>query len=312
MSFKILASALSLVVLMTSCKKDDNLGNVENIPGLGGDVYVKGPIDQWIYDSLTVPYNIDVKYKWNQFELSQEDKNVTPVKESVVIPLFTAVKNVWIDPYVAEAGPVFFKKYVPKFFILAGSAAYGYDGTALLGQAGGGRQIFLLQLNYFRNKTMPGFTLSDTAVQKEAFHTIHHEFAHIFDQNKQRPYDFDRITQGDYSSDWINISDQQAREKGIITAYASSKAAEDFAEMVSIMLIEGKDGFQRLIDDIVYRDENGDPYTDSFGDPYPIVEAQNAIIQKRDVIINYFKKSWDIDFESLQNRTRQAIEQEFF
>src|SRR4051794_37384060 len=143
--FKILPLTILFVLMLPSCRKDDSFGNVDNIPGLGGDTWTQGPIDKWIYDSLTVPFNIDVKYKWDEFALNQLDKTVVPVKESIVIPLLEALKRVWINTYIAEIGDGFFKTYCPKFFVLAGSAAYGYDGTALLGQAGGGRQIFLLQ-----------------------------------------------------------------------------------------------------------------------------------------------------------------------
>lgn len=294
-------SVLLIIMLLSSCRKEDALGNVDNIPGLGGDTWVQGPIDKWIADNLTTPFNIEVKYKWDQFALGQLDKNVVPIKEPIVIPLLSALKRVWLNTYIAEIGNDFIKANCPKFFVLAGSAAYNLDGTALLGQAGGGRQIFLLQLNYFRNKTMPGYNLSDTVVQKEAFHTVEHEFAHIFDQLKQRPYAFDKINQGLYSSDWINVDDDEAKRDGFITAYASSVAAEDFAEMVSLMLIEGKSGFDRIVNGITSTSVRGTTPQ----------EAQARLRQKEAAIVDYFRKTWNIDFYRLQTRTRTAVEQEF-
>lgn len=298
--FKLFLPVLLFLFLLASCKKD-KLGNVGDITGLGGDTWTQGPIDKWIYDSLTVPLNMEVKYKWDEFALGQLDKNVVPVKESVVIPLLSALRRVWINTYTAELGGAFLKVYIPKFLVLAGSAAYNYDGTALLGQAGGGRQIFLLQLNYFRNKTMPGYILSDTAIQKEAFHTVHHEFAHIFDQTKKRPSEFDKVNQGLYSSDWINVQDEEAKRDGFITAYASSAAGEDFAEMVSIMLIEGKAGFDNIVNGITTSSVRGTTPAD----------AKARLYQKEAIIVDYFKKSWNINFYSLQARTRAAIQQEF-
>src|SRR5437762_3573905 len=132
---KILIPALLVMLMISSCRKDDALGNVDNITCLGGDTWAAGPIDNWIHDSLTVPFNIDVKYKWDGFALGQLDKTVVPVKEQIVIPLLAAIKRIWINTYIAEIGNDFFKTYCPKFFVLAGSAAYGLDGTALLGQA---------------------------------------------------------------------------------------------------------------------------------------------------------------------------------
>src|SRR6266496_3119278 len=109
-------------VIIISCRKEDKLV-VDDIPGLGGDTWAKGPIDQWLYDTLTVPYNIATKYKWDQFEL-EVNKTIVPPKEEKVIPVMRTVKKVWIDPYIAQAGLFFFKKYSPKLFVLAGSASW--------------------------------------------------------------------------------------------------------------------------------------------------------------------------------------------
>jgi len=283
-----------IILFATSCRKEDKLGAVGNIPGLGGDTWVKGPIDSFIYTNLILPFNIDVKYRWNKFTVDQIDKNVVPPKEEVIIPVLqSALINVWIKPYLAETDSLFIKMYAPKYFVLAGSAAYNADGSALLGVAGSGRQITLFQLNYFRPNSVAGHVPEDTIVQRETYLTIHHEFGHIFDQTKQRPDEFNNVTQSAYSTDWINISDAEAREKGCITAYASSQAAEDWAEMISQMLVNGDARFAAIVNSI----SNAD--------------ARNAIMQKRDIIINYMKDSWNIDFISLQTRVRTAAEAEF-
>lgn len=297
---KLIAISVLVILCFSSCRKEETL-TVDDIPGLGGDTWVQGPIDKWVHDSLTTPLNIDVGYKWNSFALNLLDKNVIPVKEEIVIPVLGAIKRVWINTYSAEIGAAAFKSLVPKFLVLAGSGAYDYEG-AIAGLAGGGRQIVLLELNYFRNKTMPGFTLTDTIIQKNTFMIVEHEFAHIFDQNKLRPFDFDKISQGLYSSDWINVgSNAESRKDGFITPYSSSKASEDFAEMVSYMLVEGKSGFDRLVNEITGTSVRGTTAT----------QAKERLHQKEAIIVDYFKKSWNIDFYSLQARTRAAIEAEF-
>jgi len=66
------------LTVLVSCKKEDPL-DVDNITGLGGDTWVKTPLDQWLYDSLVVPYNIATKYKWDQSELDLNKDIVPPV-----------------------------------------------------------------------------------------------------------------------------------------------------------------------------------------------------------------------------------------
>src|SRR5665647_408315 len=106
-TIKIIIVALSMGIFVTSCKKEDPLGSVDNIPGLGGDTWTPGAIDKWISDSLTTPFNIAVKYKWDQGELNQFfDKTLVPPKEEKIIPLMSSINKAWVNVYVAEAGPL--------------------------------------------------------------------------------------------------------------------------------------------------------------------------------------------------------------
>ncbi|MBX3242405.1 MAG: putative zinc-binding metallopeptidase [Chitinophagaceae bacterium] len=289
-----------LLLTLASCDREDPL-NVDDIPGLGGDTWVKSDLDHWLFDSITQPYNIAVKYKWDQFEL-EINKTIVPPKEEKIIPVMRTIKKVWIDPYLAEGGKVFFNKYSPKFFVLAGSASWNLDGSITLGTAEGGRKVVIYQLNEYLNKTMPGYTPKDSAVAKQMFHVIEHEFAHILDQNIRRPIEFDAVSAGFYTADWINTWDAEARRDGFITAYALSKNSEDFAEMISIMLIEGKSGFDHIVNSITGTSIRGTT---------PEV-AKERLRQKEALVVNYFKKAWDIDFYSLQSRKRAAIVSELY
>src|SRR5436309_1369803 len=102
-SLKIIALLISAASLFTACQKDNDLGNVDEIIGLGGDTWAKTELDKWLYDTLTVPYNIAVKYKWDQFEF-ELNKTLVPPKEDVVKPVMRSIKKVWMDTYIAEAG----------------------------------------------------------------------------------------------------------------------------------------------------------------------------------------------------------------
>ncbi|RAJ77437.1 substrate import-associated zinc metallohydrolase lipoprotein [Chitinophaga dinghuensis] len=281
-----------------ACSKRDTMDIVEDIPGLGGDTWKQGTIDKYLYDSLTAPFNVAVKYKWDQFEF-EVNKTLVPPKEEKVIPVVEAIRKVWISTYIAEADSLFFKKYCPKFLILSGSASWNANGTITLGTAEGGRKVVLYLINEFRTKTMPGYKLSDSATVKQMFHVIEHEFGHILHQNTMYPVDFKRVTPGLYTGNWNNISDAAAHRDGFVTAYAMSGFDDDFVEMISMMLVEGKAGFDKIVNSIpAGNSTNGTPQA----------TAKASLRAKEAIVVNYFDKVWHIDFYSLQNRTRTEIE----
>jgi len=298
-SIKIIITALSIAIIIVSCYKEDELGSVDNIPGLGGDTWTPGAIDKWIVDNLTTPYNIGVKYKWDQGELQDDfNKQLVPPKEEKVIPIMDAIKLAWINPYITEAGLMFFKNISPKFFILVGSPAY-INGAIKLGTAEGGRKVTLYDVNNFRIKGMPGYVLSDTDNVKRVFATIHHEFAHILDQNIKVPVEFSQSSASGYTSDWLNVSPDDARNEGFISPYGNSKKEEDWAEMVSLMIVEGKAWFDQYVDGI--------NYTGTTPNGTTAAEAKARLRQKEAAVVSYFKQTWNIDFYSLQARSRAAI-----
>ena len=298
-SIRIIAAILSMTLIIGSCKKEDALGSVDNIPGLGGDTWVPGVIDNWILDTLTTPYNIAVKYKWDQGELQDDfNKNLVPPKEEKVIPMMGAIKKVWINSYITEAGLDFFKRISPKFFILVGSPAFE-RGAIKLGTAEGGRKVTLYDVNNFRIKGMPGYILSDTENVKRVFATIHHEFAHILDQNIKIPVEFSQSSAIAYTSDWLNVPAADARNEGFISQYAISAAFDDWAETVSLMLVEGKAWFDQYVDGI--------NYTGTTANGTTAAVAKARLRQKEAVVVSYFKQAWNIDFYSLQARSKVAI-----
>lgn len=300
MKIKQLFLIIFLVVFIASCKKEDALTNVDNISGLGGDTWVKGPIDKYIYDSMTLPYNSTVKYKYDQFEL-ELNRTLVPIKEEKVIPVLSTIKRAWIDPYVAEAGLGFFKKYGSKFFVLVGSGSYDLaTGAATLGTtADAGNKIILNQLNYFNIKSSVGYKLSDSVLIKQLFHVIEHEFAHVLSYNILYPSSFNQVGARFYTSDWTNVTNTEALNEGFLSNYAMSEVNEDFAEMVSLMMIEGKSGFDKIVNSI--------NYTGTTVNGSTAADARNRLRQKEAIVVTYYKQSYSIDYYSLQARTRAAL-----
>jgi len=261
----------------TSCQEKEEDLDIELV-GLGGETWVKGPVDNWLDENYVTPYNIEVKYRFDGYELNL-GKVLTPPREDKVIPVMETVKKTWIAPYELEAGATFLKTLSPKQFVLVGSAEYNSNGTITLGTAEGGRKIVLFGLNNFDTK-------SKFEVQR-MLHIIHHEFGHILHQNIMYPAEYKSITPS-YTASWNDYSLADARSRGFITEYARNNPDDDFVEMISIMLIEGKAGIDAIV--------NSAPEA-----------GQLLLRQKEQMVVRYFKEAWNIDFYSLQTRTQTAI-----
>ena len=268
--------ALGLITLASCNKNNDNL-NI-NIVGLGGDTWPKDSIDRWVRDTLTKPYNIDVKYRWDAFELDL-DKTLVPPSLDKIVPMMRVVKYGWIDAYEEEAGGDFIKTFCPKQYELVGSVAYNPNGTITLGEAEAGRKVILYRVNQLN--------LKDTAFVKRVLKTIQHEFGHILHQNILYSADYSTITPA-YTTTWNTYSDATARNMGFITAYAMAAPDEDFVEMIAIMLTEGKVNFDAIV--------NAQAAT-----------PKGQLRAKELIVVNYFKQNYNIDIYSLQTRCRAKL-----
>ena len=262
--------------LLTACQEKDDLDI--DLVGLGGETWAKGPVDNWLDQNLVTPYNIEVKYRFDRYEVSL-GRVLTPPREDKVIPVMETILKTWIEPYNLEAGPDFIKKLSPKQFVLVGSASYNSNGTITLGTAEGGRKIVLYVVNDF-DKKLKGEV-------KQMLHTIHHEFGHILHQTIMYPQEYKRITT-DYTASWNDFRLEEARARGYVTEYARASPDEDFVEMISMMLIEGRAGFNAIV--------NSSPET-----------ARPLLRRKEELVVRYFKEAWNVDFYSLQTRTQTAI-----
>ena len=269
-------SLLIVTSVFSSCDKEEKLD--ASALNLGGDKWEQNDVDKWIYENLTKPYNIEVKYKWDRSELNMV-KTLVPPKENLVVPVMSAMKKVWIEPYEFIKGPSFVKEIGQKQFVLVGSVEYNSNGTIVLGQAEGGRKITLFEINNFK--------LTDKALVRRMLKTMHHEFAHILHQKKMFTPLYAQVTPSGYDATWFNYDDEEVLELGFISAYSRNSVEDDFVEMIAIMLIEGKDGFNALVN--------------SAG------VGKAALQQKELLVRQYMLETWGIDMDVLQAKTQEAI-----
>ena len=199
------------------------------------------PFDKWLYDNFVVPYNTEIQYRFN-FPASQMDYQLTPAdyKKSQYLAHF--IKYLFYDVYTKYAGDEFMKKYGPRIFHFIGSKAYSpTTNTETLGYASGGVKITLINVNNLKDwNPSNGYSVADIeALNKNQFHTMHHEFSHILHQTKSYPVNYGQITPGDYDGrDWQKRDSVLAHSLGFVTHYASKATYEDFVEMLSCVITD--------------------------------------------------------------------------
>ena len=288
-----LAALFGATLLLGGCREEEKIADDLYIPGLGGEKYAENELDKWLYQNYTLPYNIDVVYRWDaaQAYSSLSEVQLVPVEFDAVQPMMAALRDVWFEPYIQATGNSqdFLKEVAPKKIVLVGSPEY-QNGSYKLGQAEGGRKILLLNVN--------NFDASDENELKESLHTIVHEFTHILHQTKLFDKKYQEISTARYNS-----NDSEARRLGFITSYAMLNKDEDFAEMVSGILVFGYDWFK---DTVLAEAEKSTENPNAKAD----LEAKLAIVE------SYFKETWNIEFfdnetsgeKGLETYFREAIE----
>ena len=233
----------AILAAFSSCRSDDDLTESifdTSVPVLD-ETKATYPFDKWLYDNFLVPYNVDVKYR---FDLSASDMNfqLTPADYNRSQLLAHFIRYLFYDVYTKYAGEDFMKKHGPRIFHFIGSSGYSpTTGTEVLGTASGGVKITLYNVNemkpYSEGVTYNGDDIS--VLNERYFHTMHHEFSHILHQTKSYPVTFGQVTSGSYDPiGWQHRDSVWTHSHGYVTHYASSANYEDFVETLSCIITD--------------------------------------------------------------------------
>ncbi len=235
----------AIVAIFSSCRGGDSFTDSifdTDVPAVD-ETKATYPFDLWLYDNFVVPYNVDVKYR---FDLSASDLNfqLTPADYNRSQLLAHFIQYLFYEVYTKYAGEDFMKKYGPRIFHFIGSSGFSpTTGTEILGTASGGVKITLYKINEMKPYS-EGVTYSGEDVNvlnENYFHTMHHEFSHVLHQTKSYPVTFGQVTSGSY--DPINWQDRDSvwtHQNGYVTHYASSATYEDFVETLSCIITDTK------------------------------------------------------------------------
>ena len=217
---------LALALAAVSCSEED----LDSKSIFDTSSPERNAFETWILNNYTEPYNIDLKYRFEDIE-SDMKYNVTPAAYDKSVALAKLVKYLWIEAYEELVGQEFVATYCPKVLHFVGSPEYEKSGGSMvLGTAEGGLKITLFNVNGLNPENPDAEILNEWY-----FKTMHHEFAHILHQTKNYSTDFNTISAGKYTGpSWMNITDQEARQMGFVSNYASTETQEDFVETIAI------------------------------------------------------------------------------
>lgn len=234
---------VAALLTLSSCRVTEVVDPDIDIPGLGGYEYPENDLDRWLTEVFREPYNIEIVYRWDAVKVyNGVTKRLVPVEYDKVKPMMTAISKIWFEPYLFVADYGFLQKYAPKTVVLAGSPEYAGDGGSMvLGTAEGAVKIFLTNAN--------AFNPSNRTTLRNYMHVIEHEFVHVLNQSVNFNEKFTEITPQYYDpTGWTSHkTEEEAYRRGFFSRYSMVSPDEDFAEVMSLMLVNGVDWFEETV-----------------------------------------------------------------
>ncbi|WP_293923713.1 zinc-binding metallopeptidase [Sphingobacterium sp. UBA6320] len=282
-NYKLIPILISCGLLFSACSKEDKLDSKSvfvdsEIP--------KNALDNYLYNTYTKPYNVEILYKYVDKE-SDMTYRLVPAPYESSIRLSKLMNFLIMEPYTEVAGSKqFLKNNFPKIITYTGSVPVQTNGVIILGTAESGTKVSLynlLGLNETSGKDVAFLT-------GQFFKTIHHEFQHILNQNKAYPSNFKEITGTSYvEDDWNStypataVGIGNAIAAGFISPYASKADTEDFAELYSYYVTRSQADFDAMLN-----------VTGS------TAAGRALILSKLAIVKSYMKSEWEIDMDVLR------------
>ncbi len=290
------ATLAAATVALAACSGDDEPDT--SISVIKDSQTPENALDRWLYKNYVLPYNVELRYRWEDNETSM-DYILVPPKMKNAIRMARLLKYICFESFDEVTGStLFIRSYFPKLVHLVGNPGWNSNGSTTLGSSEGGYKINLWYVNhlgdmlYDENWQPKDSVIYDREeLNKTYFHTIIHEFGHTFHQKVAYTNEFNQVTGTDYlggmwTSEFASETDPQIYALGFVTAYASYSADEDFAETFSSYVCDSDEEFQAKLD------KAG-------------TSGRLKINQKLRIVKAYFKENWKLDIEALHQAVQR-------
>lgn len=268
-------------LLLFSCSKEEKVDvNIEDYPI---NITKATEVDSWITQNLTDPYNIEVVYRFDRNK-ADATRNIAPANLDAVRPIMQMMLTTFMEPYLKTGGTFFGKEYFPKQWVLYGSYSYNTDNTMILGTMSNAKRMTLYGANVIDTTNGPAM--------ERYMRTVHHEFTHSINQRIPIPPAYENITPGDYDPNWAGKSEAAQRDLGFISPYASNSYTEDFAEMVSHLVVQGPVWYNNFL---------------ALASP----SGREKIKAKEAIVREYLLNNFGIDLTDLQTEVRAQLKSKY-
>lgn len=274
--------ALSILLpatMLVSCKDDE----VDQGYSIFDDSIIKeqNEFDNWLDQYYVKSYNIRVIYNYVDM-YSNYDYDLIPAEFKKAKVLTYAARYLWIEAYEEHINAEFFRMYAPRVLHYIGNPGWKSNNSILLGEAEGGLRISFFDVN--------SIVANNQSTYLRFIKTMHHEYAHIFQQKKATDPAFDKLTPEAYVSDnWTGKKDIDAWRSGCVSPYAASSATEDFVETYAIYVVNTPAYWENMIQAAS---------TDASGNA---VDGGKMIQKKFEIVYNYYKDNWGIDITKMRD-----------
>ncbi|KGN82928.1 hypothetical protein HQ35_01600 [Porphyromonas cangingivalis] len=316
MNTKIL-SLLSLLILVVSGCSREKLSDLSVVDSNKVERQ-HTELDRWIRETLTLPYGIEVIYRWER-NAAQPGSFTYPPKADNVKAVLETAKHLWIDLYTQDefGGKDFMKGKAPIKIYMYGGKNVDIHGFELLSNATAiGSEMHIYNVNDFDPK--------DQSKVYALMRSVHHQFARrlselfAYDRDKFLAISKNRYVSstGDYlatvqkgitdRNKIFSISDY-GNKRGTLTINALLSAQDDFCEIVSATITYTAKDIKQAIRNAQTPYPSGDDPQDQQRALEAAKQAHHELVTKLDFVNDYFSKTVGINMVRFQRASNKLM-----
>lgn len=264
-------------------------------------------VERYIGDYFGEKYNVNILYRYED-RFSSKEYKLGPADEKKALNYINLMRYTFFDVYDKVAPEGFAEKYTIKLLVLYGTLGFA-PNQARLGEAPNGRilvyginRLTIPEYHYpWTDEAWDKFSKAYTNVRDNYVQTLYHESAHTLDEERPVPPEYAKLTLAQYKQDdaftFWSLKNVSYLHAGFISEYASTSAAEDFAELFGWY--------------IVYQPEEWEEkMQQAASGRYPADNSLNGrqILEKKiEIIKEYMLSEFHIDIEVIRAEAQRRM-----